>query len=323
MPLVSVVMAVYNGEKFVAEAIESILQQTLTDLELLIVDDGSTDGTLEIVQDYAARDDRIRVFAHPENRGQPSALNTAIAHAAGKYITLMDSDDVSLPQRLEKQADFLEAHPEIGAVGLSLQVVHEDLTPDRSYQLPERHHAIVLHFLLATKIVIKCAIMMVRREYFDSQPVYDPGIAYGNDVKLFLRLLWEKRIRFANIDDQLYLYRRHDHTLGRRHQPELREIIVHMRRPALRQLGAAGAGVEWIIQRYPLTKLSWIERRQARRDIARLIEAMLAHDWVDAADVPLLHVEMRQLLESTAPRRWQMFLHWYRYRIARRIQRSA
>ncbi len=314
-------MPVYNGERFLAEAIESILQQTFTDFEFLIVDDGSMDGSLAIIQDYAERDPRIRILELPENKGVSIARNTGITQASGKLITGMDSDDISLPQRLEKQVAYLEAHPDIGAVGVSHQVCSEDLIPVVSQHLPARHHSIVLHHTLYTRTAMKCANMMLRREYLDIEPLYDPTLAYSADVDLFMRLVWEKSIRFANLTEQLYLYRRHAHTQANRHRAIYGEAIIQARRPALRQLGERGIGVEWIVQKRPPIALTRSERRRARRDLMRLIAAMVEHNWVDANDEPLLLDEMNQLLESTMPRYWQMFLHWYRHRIARHIHR--
>lgn len=314
-------MPVYNSEKHLAEAIESILRQTLADFEFVIVDDGSTDGSWTIIQDCAARDGRIRHSRHPENRGEASARNTGLAQAAGKYVTGMDSDDVSLPQRLEKQVAFLEDHARIGAVGIFDRVCHEDLTLVRARRLPTRHHVMALHLLLFTKTVMRSSPMMLRRAYLESPPWYDPAIVVCADVDLHLRLLAEKGIRYANVPEELYLYRRHDDTQASRHQATHRAIAIDIRCQALRRLGAAGAGVEWIIRKHPLNKLSWRERRRARRDIARLIEALVEQNWVDAEDEPLLYSEMNQLLESTLPRFWQMCLHWYRHRIARHIQR--
>ena len=131
----------------------------------------------------------------------------------------------------------------------------------------------------------------------------------------------EKNIRLANIPDVLYLIRRHENSLGHRHKSTGLRNCLDVRCQALRRLGAAGKDVEWIVQKHPLRKLSWRERQRARRDISRLIQAMVEHNWVDAEDEPLLHAEMRQLVESTSPRYWQMFLHWYRYRIGRYISK--
>ena len=321
MPLVSVVMPVYNSERFVAEAIDSILQQTLVDLEFFIVDDGSTDGSPAIIRDYAERDPRIRFFQHPENQGEAAARNTGMAHVSGKYVAGMDSDDVSLPQRLEQQAAFLEARADIGAVGIFDRICAEDLTPVRFRQLPTRHPIMALHLILFTRTVMRSSPMMMRREYLDRQPVFDPSIVVGSDLNHFLRLLWDKKIRYANVPEELYLYRRHANTMNSRLREFQRTGPIEIRCQTLRRLGEAGRNVEWIVHKHPLNKLSWSERQRARRDITRLIAAMVEHNWVDADDEPLLYAEMNQLLESTTPRYWQMFLHWYRYRIARHIHR--
>ena len=117
MPAVSVILSVYNGEKYLAEAIDSILAQTFSDFELIIVDDGSSDSTASIARAYAQRDSRIRFMQLARNMGLADARNHGIAAARGEFATMMDADDISLPQRLEKQVGFLRANPAIGGRG--------------------------------------------------------------------------------------------------------------------------------------------------------------------------------------------------------------
>ena len=112
-PKVSVVIPTYNRAFLLEQAIESIVNQTLTDLELIIADDASTDNTPHIVQTLMQRDPRIRYYRHPSNQGAATARNTAMKHATGTYIAFQDDDDVSHPQRLQKQADELDKHPHI------------------------------------------------------------------------------------------------------------------------------------------------------------------------------------------------------------------
>ena len=145
MPLVSVIMPVYNGEKYLAEAIDSILGQSFTDFEFLIVDDGSQDNSAEIIRSYEKRDRRIRFIQLERNMGAAAARNRGIAAATGKFITMMDCDDISLPERLQKQVDFMQSNPEIGAVGVCGQAVNEDMTKLLfDLNAPERHCDIVL-----------------------------------------------------------------------------------------------------------------------------------------------------------------------------------
>ncbi|TGE28274.1 glycosyltransferase family 2 protein [Hymenobacter metallicola] len=123
-PMVSVIMPVYNGGHFLRPAIESVLHQTFTDFELLIVDDCSSDGSRAVAQTYAA-DPRVRVFGMPENKGRAFCDNYAAQLARGRYIAKMDADDIALPQRLQTQVAFLEQHPEVDLTGSFLQCIGE------------------------------------------------------------------------------------------------------------------------------------------------------------------------------------------------------
>lgn len=126
-PKVSVIVASYNGERFVAETVRSILCQTLTDFELVIVDDGSTDGTRTVLRAFAAGDTRIRVI-EKDNEGLIATLNRAIAEARGDYIARIDHDDLMRPMRLERQAGFLDTNPGFIGVGCLMQAMQEDGT---------------------------------------------------------------------------------------------------------------------------------------------------------------------------------------------------
>ena len=318
MPFVSVVMPVYNSEKFLAEAIESILTQTFSDFELIIVDDGSTDCSAAIIQNYAERDDRIHSVQLAENRGHATARNRGIADSSGKYIAAMDSDDISLPDRLQKQLDILESNAEIGGVGVGAQLVNDDLTPRETYRLPEDHAFILLNMMIGGLSIIRGS-MMVRREILVSTAGYAPSIRIGPDFELFLRLVWEKRIRYANVLTTQYIYRVHEASKTHNNKTSLSIVVRETRLRALEQLwGEVPDGALDRLIRVRLgEKLNWREWRLARRDFKRLIESMVDANWVDQGDRPLLLAEMHWRLESTTPRRWQMFLHWWRYRIGR------
>ena len=159
-------MPVYNSERYLAEAIESILAQTFTDFELLIVDDASNDGSAEIAQRYAALDTRIRFFQHERNMGQAPALNTGLAEATGDFITNMDSDDISLPRRLEKQVRFLQTHPQIGAAGVCAQAKNEDMTKSLfDFKVPQEHALIALNLFFGASFV--GATVVTRSEFIN------------------------------------------------------------------------------------------------------------------------------------------------------------
>jgi len=120
---ISVLLSVYNGEKYLREACDSIISQTFTDFEFIIVDDGSTDRSVDILRSY--KDERMKIIQQP-NKGLSAALNVGLSASAGKYIARMDADDVSVPHRLETQYEFLESHPECVAVGSNAMVIDAD-----------------------------------------------------------------------------------------------------------------------------------------------------------------------------------------------------
>ena len=119
-------MSVYNGERYLREGIESILAQTFADFEFLIVDDGSTDGTWQVLTEYAARDSRIRLIRNSQNLGLTRSLNKGLSAAQGEYIARQDADDVSLPHRLEKQVVVLEHDPRVVLVSGNIDLMDSE-----------------------------------------------------------------------------------------------------------------------------------------------------------------------------------------------------
>lgn len=122
-PKVTVLIPVFNRERFVDEAIRSVLEQDFADFELLLVDDGSTDGTPEVLAAWTQRDARVVVVTSPKNQGIPAALNLGLEHARGTYIARLDSDDLMMPRRLAAQAAVLDAHPEVSLVSSAYDIV--------------------------------------------------------------------------------------------------------------------------------------------------------------------------------------------------------
>ena len=165
MPLVSVVMPVFNGEMWLTEAIDSILAQTFTDFELLIVDDGSRDSSAEIIRGYEKRDERIRFFQLECNSGTAVARNHAIAASIGTYITYMDCDDVCLPERLQKQVDFLDSNCDIGVVGTHAKAVSENMQHLYDRTPPERHALILLDQYIGEPFVHASVIAAARTSF--------------------------------------------------------------------------------------------------------------------------------------------------------------
>jgi len=203
-PFVSVLMPVYNSERFLREALDSVLTQTYSALELIAVDDASTDGSHALLQEYASRDARVRVFRQPRNAGIVAARNRAFAEASpeARYFAILDSDDVALPDRLEQQVAFLEAHPEHALVGGHTLIIDE-----RSQLLGIRRYptdyASICRSIARYNPIAQPAVML-RRSMLDPAP-YDPGYPRCQDYELWLRLAAQHPI--ANLDRPVLRYR--------------------------------------------------------------------------------------------------------------------
>ena len=185
-PLVSVVLPVFNAAPFVAEAIESILSQTLRELELIVVDDASTDGCLTIVRRYAAADSRVVVLENAENRGRAYCDNRGQERARGKYIAKMDADDVALPHRLQTQFDFLEGRPGVILTSSFLQTFGATRTVYTYPVTPEE----VRCFLLFNMPVGNPAVFFRRSLLRHQKLRYDEqiGSTFGEDYEWIARV---------------------------------------------------------------------------------------------------------------------------------------
>jgi glycosyl transferase family 2 len=207
-PQISVVIPVYNAERYVAEAVESILAQTFRDFEILVFDDGSTDRSLEILQAYTDQDDRIHVFAKP-HRGYVPWLNEGMRIARGEFIARMDADDVSLPQRFERQVEYLRRQPNCVAVGCDLLMIDPDGEPLSEATHDTEHEAIEADLLSGGLGVISHPACMVRRSTLLAVGGYREEFESLEDFDLWLRLAEQGRL--ANLPEILLNYRLH-HT---------------------------------------------------------------------------------------------------------------
>jgi glycosyltransferase involved in cell wall biosynthesis len=215
MPLVSVVMPVYNAERYVAEAIESILAQTFRDFEFLIIDDGSTDRSLSILKRYAERDPRIDLVSRP-NTGYLTALNEMLAMARGEFIARIDADDVALPERFEVQVAYLREHPEIVCLGSMVQCIDEAgrfLFEGHDFAMD--HEAIQEEALRGCTPLAHCSMMM-RREAVLAVNGYDPAFYLVEDLDLQLRL--GERGKLVNLPQILQKYRWHGQSISAKKQ---------------------------------------------------------------------------------------------------------
>lgn len=214
-------MPVHNGEKYLREAIESILNQTFSDFIFLIIDDDSTDHSIDIIRSYT--DPRIKFLINKKNFGISRTLNLGIEYSSTKYIARMDQDDISLPNRIEEQVNFMEAHPNTGMCGTWIKTFGAD-REEYVKKLPVRHDDIKAMLLFQNPIAHPT--IMIRRDILDKQRLrYDPVYDGLEDYDL-----WEKMSLVTNIQNipkDLLRYRLHPAQLSRTslsRQEKLNEI---------------------------------------------------------------------------------------------------
>jgi len=192
-PTVTVLVPVFNRERFVDEAIRSVLEQDFDDFELLLVDDGSTDRTPEVIERWKTRDPRVVAVASPTNLGIPGALNLGLAHARGKYVARLDSDDLMMPRRLAAQAAVLDARPEVTLVSSAYDIV--DLEGRHLATWPGDDPPEVMAFLLNFFNAVGGGgqVMFRLAEVLD-EGGYSPHYPSSEDYDLWVRLLRRGRI---------------------------------------------------------------------------------------------------------------------------------
>lgn len=209
-------MPVYNAQPYLAEAVESILNQSLSDFEFLILDDGSTDRSLKILQRYAAQDPRIRL-THRANGGYVSALNELLHQARGELIARMDADDMALPERFAQQAAFLQAHPEVVCLGGAQDWI--DAAGRVLLHHPEAEQdAEIQQLALSGQTPINHPSAMIRRAALLQVGGYDETLCPAEDLDLWLKL--GEVGQLANLPDTVLQYRQHSGSVSERRQLE-------------------------------------------------------------------------------------------------------
>lgn len=276
VPSISVVMAVYNGAEFLPQAVESILAQSHRDLEFIVVDDGSADGTWEILNRYAASDGRLVLLRNPINEGVVRALNQGLDRSRGMVIARQDADDISHPQRLERQLEFLKSHPDHGLVAAVPQVISREGAPmDRSgwdgADNEEIQNKLLDYMCLCGPTIT------VRRECLLAAGFYfSEGLDASEDYDLCLRLA--EVTRLASLEGSLYLYRQHPESASsKRAQQQMYNKAVALERAVGRRYGneAPDAMVALVARDYLHAAVIAFARRDldfARRGLQRALE---------------------------------------------------
>ena len=206
-PTISVIMAVYNGEKYLRPAIESILGQTFSDFEFIIINDGSTDRTLEIIDSY--HDERIVYLENERNMGLSATFNKGISVARGEYIACMDADDLSLKRRFAIQLAYLKNHTDVDILGTSIIMIDEEGRKRRTHHRPKSHLGLKWASLFSTPLYHPTVI--AKAEILKHHP-YNEDLHNSEDYELWSRLLFTTSTRFASLSEPLLLYRSYPHS---------------------------------------------------------------------------------------------------------------
>lgn len=202
MPLVSVIMPVFNSEKYLDEAILSILNQTYSNFEFIIINDGSTDNSLDIIKRFAVQDKRINYISR-ENRGLVFSLNEGISYSKGKYIVRMDSDDISLPTRIEKQVNLMEKNPHIGVCGTSVESFDNNL--NKRLSLKKTNSSYLKAQLVFSPCFAHPSVIIRKSLLLDNNIRYDESFKNIEDYDLWAKV--SDLADFSNIREVLLRYR--------------------------------------------------------------------------------------------------------------------
>lgn len=254
MPRASVVMSVYNGERYLRQAVESVLQQTYADFEFIIIDDGSTDGTWDILTEYDEQDQRITLVQNQENRGLTNSLNKGLTLSRGKYIARQDADDVSLPSRLACQVEFLEKNPRVGVLGTQMEIMDASENKVDFFKVPYSHSMIAWTLLFDRSFAHPSVV--IRKKILEMAGGYDTSFEVAQDHELWTRLV--ELTRFANLPEALVRYRTHVDAVCRQQATEQSTNVLLARQRLLSRV----TGKE-----FPLEILDWLKRSQSKKDV--------------------------------------------------------
>jgi glycosyltransferase involved in cell wall biosynthesis len=239
-PLVSIVIPVHNGEEYIKEAIDSCLNQTYGNIEIIVVDDKSTDDTLKILKEYR---DKITVISVEKQNGLGNVLNIGIRASKGQYIARMDADDVMYPSRIEKQVEYMQEHPSCVAVSGQIDIIDSDgnITGHREYAIEDRD--IKKNMFLFQPFAHPA--VMLRKSTLEDVGLYPENMWKVEDVKLFFLL--SQKGEFHNIEDTVLKYRMTFNTQSQSNMLDHFKKTNEIRKWAIKELGIKPTFREYVI----------------------------------------------------------------------------
>lgn len=232
-PKISVVMSVFNGQDFLKEAIESILEQSFTNFEFIIIDDASTDGTTEILESFKKRDKRIKIIRNKKNLNLSRSLNKGLRQAQGEFIARMDADDISEKNRLKIQANFLKKNPKVAFCGSWVILINQSgkKIGERKYPTEYREiKKIIMHYNPFIHPTV-----MIKREILEKMGFYDFKLNAAGDYDLFLRMV--KNYQAINLPKFLLKYRISRQAMSFLRYKKMEKEAIWARWKAIRQYG--------------------------------------------------------------------------------------
>lgn len=249
-PLVSVIVTCFNSERFIEQAINSILSQSYPNFELIIFDDCSNDSTYEILKNFSTQDKRIKIFRNTSNLGIAKTKNLALQHTNGKYIALMDHDDVSHEDRLKLEVEFLEQNKDYAAIGTQIQVIDENNQIIYTRQYPTTHNNVLDLITVSSPICNPSAL--IRTEHFKRVGFkYDEMSPGTEDYDLWFRLA--SKYKLVNLDKTLFSYRLStNQETSKNSKKLLKQSLAIQRRWIFRSNYFNPKGIIMHLAKYPL-----------------------------------------------------------------------
>ena len=244
-PHVTVLLSVYNGERFLAEAIDSILCQSYKNFEFIIIDDASTDSTAEILKRYEREDSRIKIVTNAVNLRLAASLNKGISLASGELIARMDADDVSLPDRLEKQVAFMQANPNVSVCGTALSVYDSPST----VWLPPLDNDSIRAMLFFESCLYHPTVIMRKSIFNGLDSPYFSSMLPAEDYDLWSRVAQRKEILFANLPAPLLRYRINEGKGRSEYKQRQRDAADRVRLNLLHSIGLKPTNQEFAAHR--------------------------------------------------------------------------
>lgn len=276
-PKISIILPAYNAALYIGEAIESLLKQTFRDFELIIIDDGSQDETLEKIKSF--KDERIKLHKNETNLGIIRSLNKGLKLAQGEYVARMDADDISLPKRLEIQYNFLEENKNIIGCGAYMKTFGATKELWAGPHKPEEVKAALLFFN-----VLNHPTMLLRRSLFDNDSyLYSEDYPHAEDYELWTRI--SRKFLLSNIPKVLLRYRLHEKSVSSSHHQEqsasfykavlglLAELDLHPSEEEKRLHAMINFNDKKISAEEAQVMLAWFEKIEKQNELKKIYEA--------------------------------------------------